>query len=181
MQVLHDAQYCNLSCDMLHDSEKLDHFPLRLDLSCSMSMPDSDAHSTPAHSKAKTWTMKKACMYHKPYTQGQPIAQSTRCPLPGCRGSDSATHIMLECTHPDMKKQHIARYDAMMRLLIREVTKGKRGSQYMIADVGTLDKLKEIGVHSKRVPSFILPDSRVTSACYQALAGTPRLAGTEAR
>ena len=54
-----------------------------------------------------------------------------------------------------------ARHDTMMRLLIREVTKGKHGSQYMIADVGTLDKLKDIGVHSKRVPGFILPDPRV--------------------
>ena len=37
----------------------------------------------------------------------------------------------------DMKKQHIARHDAMMRLLVKEFTKGAKGSHYLIADVGT--------------------------------------------
>ena len=48
MRVMRDAQYCNLSCDMPHDSEKSDHFPLQLDLSCSMSTPSADARSTPS-------------------------------------------------------------------------------------------------------------------------------------
>ena len=50
-----------------------------------------------------------------------------------------------------MKKQHIARHDAMMR---KEFTKGSKGSHYLIADVGTVDTLKDLGVHSKRVPKF---------------------------
>ena len=65
---------------------------------------------------------------------------------------------MLECTHADMKKQHIARHDTMMRMLVKEFTKGSKGSHYLIADVGTVDTLKKIGVHSKRVPKFVLPD-----------------------
>ena len=40
-----------------------------------------------------------------------------------------------------MKKRHIARYDAMMRMLIKEFTKGSKGSHYLIADVGTVDTL----------------------------------------
>ena len=36
----------------------------------------------------------------------------------GCQGNDGAGHILLECTHADMKKQQIARHDAMMRMLI---------------------------------------------------------------
>ena len=70
------------------------------------------------------------------------------------------THL-LECTHADMKKQHIARHDAMMRMLIKGFTKGTKGSHYLIADVGTSDTLKDIGVHSKRVPKFVLPDSHI--------------------
>ena len=67
--------------------------------------------------------------------------------------------------HVGMKK-HIARHmhDAMMRMLIKEyitLWKGAKGSHYLIADVGTMDKLKDIGVHSKRVPKFVLPDSRI--------------------
>ena len=47
MRVMRDAQYCNFSCDMPHDSEK-DHFPLQLDLSCSMSTPHFiDEHDAP--------------------------------------------------------------------------------------------------------------------------------------
>ena len=58
-----------------------------------------------------------------------------------------------------MKKQNIARHDAMMR--IKGFTKGTKGSHYLIADVGTADTLKNIGVHSIRVPKFVLPDSHI--------------------
>ena len=50
MRVMCDAQYCNLSRDMPYDSEKLDHFPLQLDLSFSISTPGADARSTPSQS-----------------------------------------------------------------------------------------------------------------------------------
>ena len=60
-----------------------------------------------------------------------------------------------------MKKQHIARHDVMMRMLIKEFTKGSKGSHYLIADVGTVDTLKSIGVHSKRIPKFVLPDAHI--------------------
>ena len=59
----------------------------------------------------------------------------------------------------DMKKQHIARHNAMMRMLIKGFTEGAKGRHYLIADIGTVDTLKDIGVHSKRVPKFMLPDS----------------------
>ena len=53
MRVMHDAQYCNLSCDMPHDSEESEHFPLQLDLSCSISTPSADACSTPPQSSTR--------------------------------------------------------------------------------------------------------------------------------
>ena len=49
----------------------------------------------------------------------------------------------------------------MMRMLIKECTKGPKGSHYLIADVGTVDTLKSIGVHSKRIPEFVLPDAHI--------------------
>ena len=104
---------------------------------------------------------------HRPYLPGQPIAINIKCPLPNCQGDDSAGRFMLECTHPDVKKQHIARHDTLMRMLIRAFTRGKHGSHYLIADVGTMDKLKDIGVHSKRVPTFILPDSHLPEANHK--------------
>ena len=60
--------------------------------------------------------------------------------------------------HPDMSKQYIARHDKAMRTVIQAFTKGQCGSHYLIADVGKIEGLKDIGVHSKRVPAFVLPD-----------------------
>ena len=43
----------------------------------------------------KTRTKKAAYVQHvhRPYLPGQPIATDSRCPLPGCPGSDGAEHI----------------------------------------------------------------------------------------
>ena len=99
---------------------------------------------------------------HDHATETLPIRSTnttdSRCLLTGCQGNDGAGHILLECTHADMKKRHIARHDAMMQMLMKELTTGSRGSHYLIADVGTVDTLKSIGVHSKQIPKFVLPD-----------------------
>ena len=47
----------------------------------------------------------------------------------------------------------------MIRMLMQAFTKGKQGCHHLIADVGAAENLKDIEVHSKRVPGFILPDS----------------------
>ena len=65
------------------------------------------------------------------------------------------------CSNADMLKQHIARHDAMVRIITKEFTKGAKGSHYEIADVGTADTIKDIGVHSKPVPKFVLPDFHI--------------------
>jgi len=44
------------------------------------------------------------------------------------------------------------------RTVIQAFTKGHFGSHYLIADVGKIEGLKDIGGHSKRVPAFVLPD-----------------------
>jgi len=62
------------------------------------------------------------------------------------------------CMHPDMSKQFIARHDQAMRTVIQAFTKGQCGRHYLIADVGKIEGLKDMGVHSKRVPTFVLPD-----------------------
>ena len=60
--------------------------------------------------------------------------------------------------HPDMSKKYIARHDKATRTVIRAVTEGQCDSHYLIADVGKIEGLKDISVHSKRVPAFVLPD-----------------------
>ena len=114
-------------------------------------------------------------MQHRPYLPGQPIATNSKCPLPGCQGNRhrAAGRILLECTHADIRRRHIASHNAMMQMLIKEFTKGAKGSHYLIASVGTVDTLKYIGVHSKRVRKFVLPESHIQhttrnmeSCCY---------------
>ena len=70
-------------------------------------------------------------------------------------------NMMLQLQHDALWKCIWSSLGCRYRVIdcIQEVTEGKRGVQYMIADMGTLDKPKEIGVHSKRVPRFVLPDS----------------------
>jgi len=48
MKVMRDAQYCNLSCDVPHDGQKSDHFPLQLDLPCTISTNSNNARSLPS-------------------------------------------------------------------------------------------------------------------------------------
>ena len=98
-------------------------------------------------------------LQHVPYMPGHPITRDTRCPL--CRGDDSQGHIFGSCMHSDMSKQYIARHDKAMRTVIQTFTKGQCGSHYLIADVGKVEGLTAMGVHSKRVPAFVLPDRRL--------------------
>ena len=49
-----------------------------------------------------------------------------------------------------------------MRTVTQACTKGQCGTHYRIADVGKIEGLKDIGVHSNRVPAFV-PLDRCTS------------------
>ena len=73
--------------------------------------------------------------------------------------------------HPDMSKQYIARHDEAMRTAIQAFTQGQCGSHYLIADVGKVEGLKDIGMHSKRVPGFVL--RRILDTCLQARDSDP--------
>ena len=100
-------------------------------------------------------------MRKQAYLAGDGIARDRACPL--CRQEESGGHILGACLHKDMKKQYIARHDKAMRAVVQAFTKGRHGAFYLIADVGHLEGLKEIGVHSKRVPAFVLPTGTCTT------------------
>ncbi len=63
-----------------------------------------------------------------------------------------------------------------MRAVIQAFTKGQCGSHYLDADVGKIEGLNDIGVYSKRVPAFVLPDR-----CYKQGAWTLRWGGVSCR
>lgn len=105
----------------------------------------------------KTRTKKAAFMQNGSCLSGQPIANTSCRRFPGCQGNDGAGQVLLECTYADVKKQHTAQHDAAARMFAHESTKGTKGSYNLIADVGTVVKVKDTGLHSKRVPKFLSP------------------------
>ena len=95
------------------------------------------------------------------------------CPI--CPSEDSIGHMMGGCRHADMKKQYISRHDTAARLLTEGVARGHLGGSYMIGDTGKAEVLTEIGVHSKRIPSFVLPDSHVQANAQDSQGCRPAL------
>ena len=43
----------------------------------------------------------------------------------------------------------------------------QQGSNYIIADVGRLPELQRLGVHSKRITAFVLPDEFVDTSKFE--------------
>ena len=101
------------------------------------------------------WNKKLAFIRNMPYFSGQPPAKDMKCPL--CGQPDSVGHMLGHCQHKDMAGSYIARHDEAMRKVIKATLKGQQGSKYIIADVGRLPELQKLGVHSKRIPAFVLP------------------------
>ena len=108
------------------------------------------------------WNKKLASIRKMSYFPGQPVARDLNCPLRG--ELDSAGHILGHCKHKDMAGSYIARHDEAMRKVIKAAFKGQQDSNYIIADVGRLQELKKLAVHSKRVPAFVLPNEFVDTS-----------------
>ena len=58
-----------------------------------------------------------------------------------------------------MKKMVTQMHDEAHRFVVNAINKGSKGSFLMIADVGTMTALGNLGVHHKRIPTWVLPDS----------------------
>ena len=84
------------------------------------------------------------------YMPGQARATDAACPL--CGEHDGITHMLGNCSHPMMKAMYIDRHNAATRKILRLMLEGSRGSCYMLADVGSTDKLGNIGPLDSRLP-----------------------------
>ncbi len=58
-----------------------------------------------------------------------------------------------------MKKLVIYRHNEAHRIIINAINKGRKGSYLVIADVGTAATPWNLGVHHKRIPKCVLPNS----------------------
>ena len=119
---------------------------------------DETAITDPAK-RGQLWHMGRAWLYKAPYMKGQDVATNCNCPL--CGLQDAGGHILGGCTHPEMRKLIIYRHDEAHRVIINAFNKETQGSHLLIADVGTQDVLKELGVHYKRIPKWVLPDNAI--------------------
>ena len=62
-----------------------------------------------------------------------------------------------------MKAIYIHRHDEALRKLLLAINKGNHGSYYTIADIGCAEKTGHLGVHDKRIPEWILPETTLTA------------------
>jgi hypothetical protein len=99
------------------------------------------------------YTAKIAARMDRPYmgTYGSP--STGQCPL--CQRADSATHIMGEC--PAHKALHIQRHDATGRCILKHIRNGAHGGFFILADVGSMDKLASYGITHKQIPQWMMP------------------------
>lgn len=100
------------------------------------------------------------------------MEQGTSLHIQDARGANLKRHAMPTVRAPRLSGSHpwklqaqgneralnIARHDKAMRQVIKEIMKGHLGSHYIIADVGHLEGLRQLGVHSKGIPEFVLPN-----------------------
>ena len=111
------------------------------------------------HRTGQFWTKKEAFLWGAPYSpgkHGQPIATNSRCPL--CGEPDSGGHVLLRCTHPQMKAMHIHRHDSAVRMIHTALQRGScHGNAYTVLDACKQEELEGLTADAKRLPRWLLP------------------------
>ena len=106
------------------------------------------------------WKLKIAFRQQRPYLPGMQVPRSEKCPH--CGSPDSGGHILGGCTR--FTDIYISRHDASLRMLLKAIVKGAHGGYYTIADIGRDELTLDLGVDSKRIPTWLLPDSALAEA-----------------
>ena len=101
------------------------------------------------------WNNNIALRQKVSYMPGQARATDAACPL--CGDHDGITHMLGSCGHPMMKSMYIERHNAASIKILRLMLEGSRGNCYMLADVGSTDKLGNIGPLDSRLPEWLVP------------------------
>ena len=65
---------------------------------------------------------------------------------------------------PFFKAMYIRRHDLALRLALKAISKGDHGGYYTIADIGRAEVIRDMGVSSKRIPAWLLPNSCLSVA-----------------
>ncbi len=57
-----------------------------------------------------------------------------------------------------MKALYISRHDEAMRKVVRAINHGQKGFCLKIVDIGLDELINDLGVISKRIPTWLIPD-----------------------
>ena len=106
------------------------------------------------------WNMKIAFRQQRPYLPGMQLPRSDKCPH--CGLPDSGGHIVGGCTR--FTDMYICCHDASLRMLLKAIVKGAHGGFHTVADIGRDELTQDLGVDSKRIPAWIMPDSTMAEA-----------------
>ena len=87
--------------------------------------------------------------------------QSTTSKCPLCNKEDSATHMLLQCTHRKVKAMVIKRHNQAVQAIAKAIANGRRGGSFLIMDAGKLEDVQESvssTIQGTRLPEWMVPD-----------------------
>eukprot|EP00983_Pelagomonas_calceolata_P121642 1160818-Pelagomonas_calceolata.AAC.1 len=80
------------------------------------------------------------------------------CPLPECHHMDSALHILSGCQCPAIRNMVIERHNIASRMILKVVSKGSYGSNFLQMDVGSADRLTQHDMHiTEQTSNRVIP------------------------
>ena len=86
---------------------------------------------------------------------GQARASVAACPL--CGDHDGITHVLGNCGHTTGMAMNTETLNAAVRPILRLMLEGSKSSRYMLADVGSTNKLGSVGPLDSRLPEWLVP------------------------
>ena len=104
------------------------------------------------------WNQNIALRQKISYMPGQARATDAACPL--CGEHDGITHMLGGCGHPMemmLKAMYVEKHNVATCKILRLMLEGSRGNCYMLADVGSTEKLGNIGTLDSRLPEWLVP------------------------
>ena len=115
------------------------------------------------------WNKNMAFRQNMQYCAGEGVATNANCPV--CGSHDGMSHMLGSCTHPMMKAMFIERHNIAARMILKLLLEGSHGNCYIWADVGSTNRLGDLGALDSRLPNWLISDSELLceGLCREAL------------
>ena len=113
------------------------------------------------HAQRRTvWAYRTGTLFNKKLEKRWFKTGDGLCPL--CKQPDGGGHIAGGCLDPRMRGMYTARHNAVARVLLKAVAKGRRGGELCGADAGSAEDMRAAGLshlstHRQVLPSLLPP------------------------